>query len=460
MAFKFTLRSAVGIAVACLVGSALAQSPSAPATNSLPTSPATEVLTTSVMACPETPSVPPLLPYGGPFCERPKLFGDWGGWREQQREHGITWDISSTNFYQGVIFGGIDQAYRYGGRGDYIANIDFEKLGFGKGTFLTLHGETIFGESVNFATGGLMPVSLGQAVPVPNGTVTALTGVKLTQFLSESMLVYGGKINLLDEFNQPFSGGARGTNGFMNAGLLIPPILARTLPYSTYGGGFALLRNLEPVFVVSAFDTNNTPTVMGFDTFFNNGVTVNAMATLPTDFNGKKGHYSIGGTYSTATYRTLDDLPYILGRFLQGDLPILPAKQGSWSVYTLMDQAIWVDGCDPSRSWGIFGHGGITDGNPNPIKWSAAMGIGGSNPWRFRKQDTFGVGYYYVGMSENIKSFAPRLVPIGDEHGVELFYNMAVTPWFHLTPDLQFQTPARDRFDPSLIFGLRGKVDF
>ena len=52
------------------------------------------------------------------------------------------------------------------------------------------------------------------------------------------------------------------------------------------------------------------------------------------------------------------------------------------------------------------------------------------------------------------------LGPIGDGQGIELFYNYAVTPWFHLTPDIQVIDPSRELIDTALVLGLRGKIDF
>ena len=94
------------------------------------------------------------------------------------------------------------------------------------------------------------------------------------------------------------------------------------------------------------------------------------------------------------------------------------------------------------------------------LAWAANIGVGGASPFASRKLDTFGVGYYYVGVSESLKNFAPRLVPLGDEQGVEAFYNVGVTPWFHVTPDFQVILPWRERVDTTLVFGLRAKVDF
>jgi porin len=440
-------------------GPAVGQSP-APAP--LPGGEAVERLAATGAATPEAPPPPPAPPpFGGPLLERQKLTGDWFGVRSDLRDHGVTWDVSSTQFYQGVTRGGLDTGFRYGGRADYLLNVDGQKAGLWEGLFINLHAETLYGTSINSLTGSILPPSLGQTLPVPGGEVTALTGVKITQALSENLIVFLGKINTADGFNQPFTGGARGVDGFWNTGLLLPPVLARTVPYSTYGAGFAVLKDLEPVFTATVFDTHNTPTVSGFDTFFTNGATVFAQATLPVEILGRRGHQSVGGTYSSARYAALDNsLPFLITQRLQGDLPPLPTETGSWALFYMFDQAVWADPADPKRSWGVFGNLGLSDGNPNPIRWSANIGVGGSSPFVCRKADTFGVGYFYLGASESLKNFAPRLVPLRDEHGVELFYNAAVTPWFHVTPDVQVITPVRDRAETSVNVGIRGKIDF
>jgi porin len=108
----------------------------------------------------------------------------------------------------------------------------------------------------------------------------------------------------------------------------------------------------------------------------------------------------------------------------------------------------------------VFGNLGIADENPSPFRWAANIGVGGASPLRCRKLDTFGVGSFYVGLNDSLRTFAPRLVPLDDEQGVELFYNIGLTPWCHVTPDLQVVIPARERVDTAVVFGVRAKVDF
>ena len=51
-------------------------------------------------------------------------------------------------------------------------------------------------------------------------------------------------------------------------------------------------------------------------------------------------------------------------------------------------------------------------------------------------------------------------MPVRDERGMELFYNIAVTPWCHITPDLQVVTPILERASTALVLGIRAKIDF
>jgi porin len=407
------------------------------------------------------PAVDPQMekpsPFSGWLFERPKLTGDWLGTRSALAGHGITLDVSNTQYHQGVTGGGLEQEFRYGGRNDYFLNVNGEKVGLKKGLFITLHGETRYGEAANALPGALMPVNLMLTVPEPTGTSTALTGVKFTQFLSENSLVYAGKINTADDFKQPLTG-AGPLNGFQNTALIFNPIYARTVPYSTFGAGYTYLEDKEPLLAVAVFDTNNTPTVSGFDTFFDNGATVFALLNRQTEFFGRPGHQGITGTYSSGAYRNIDPTPY----FDPGQGLVIDStqKSGSWCLTYNFDQAIYVSPDNPQRKWGVFGSLGIADNNPSPINWFASGGISGASPLAHRKADTFGVGYYYVGVSDPLKNLAPVLLPLRDESGVELYYNVQVTPWCQITPDIQIINPFLTRAESSLLFGLRAKVDF
>lgn len=382
---------------------------------------------------------------------------DWCGTRSAMASRGITFDLSTTQFYQGVTSGGQRQAFQYGGRNDYFVNLDGEKAGLGKGSTFTLHGESRYGESDNSLTGALSPVNLMLSVPLSNGSVSGLTGMKYTQVLSENTLVYAGKLNTLDDFKQPLTGSGP-LSGFQNSALIYNPVYARTIPYSTFGAGFAYLKNTERVFEAIVYDTNNTPTVSGFNTLFNNGATVYVQGTLLTSFFDQPGHQGISGTYSSGTYTDLTPTAFLDPT--NGLVLLSTPVKGSWCLTYNFDQAIAVSRDEPQRMWGVFGNLGLADKDPNPVRWFASTGLSGTGPMERRKADSFGLACFYIGISDSLKSRATNLISVRDEYGIELYYNFAVTKWFQITPDLQAISPFRDRADPSLLFGLRAKIDF
>ncbi len=260
---------------------------------------------------PAFPEESPPSPFAGTIFERPKLTGNWWGSRDALAERGLTFDISSTQFYQGVTSGGVNQGFDYGGRNDYYFKLEGEKAGLWKGLVLNLHGESRYGNDINDQSGAVLaPPNIAMLFPLPTGTHTALTAVKATQYVSENTIVFGGKLNMLDELVQPFGAG-RGVDAFMNTGLVFPVVLERTVPYSTLGAGMSILRGSRAVFTLMAFDPQNTPTTSGFESLFTNGVTTLSKLDLPVYFFGLPGHQGVEGTYSTATYTSLRSIPYL-----------------------------------------------------------------------------------------------------------------------------------------------------
>jgi porin len=405
-------------------------------------------------------------PYAGGLTERLRLTGDWGGFRTEFKQKGLTFDLYSTQFYQGVVSGGRDDTWEYGHKLDYLLNADLGKMCLVKGGSLYLHGETRFGNSINEADGLFLPANLPLQFPDSKGDVSALTAIKYTQALSEQFVVFGGKLNTLDDYVLKYSPGMGanlpGLNGFMNTGLVFNPIVMRTVPYSTTGFGAAFLRNEKPFVSVSLLDPDERATT-GFEDSYDRGVVVTGDLTVETCLFDMPGLINVGGVYSTARYRAIDPSAYFIRlplRRLRDAGVVAPEKEGSWALYANHYQALWVDECDKRRTWGVFGQYGISDGNPNPIHFVANFGVGGRSPIRCRTYDTFGAGFFFTGLSDEFKALAAAVLPQQDEYGVELFYNYAVTPWCRLTGDVQFARPSTVGLDIAVIAGSRLQILF
>ena len=91
------------------------------------------------------------------------------------------------------------------------------------------------------------------------------------------------------------------------------------------------------------------------------------------------------------------------------------------------------------------------------MRWLFAAQLCGNSPLPGRAGDTFGVGYYRLGLGDAVKGLLPGL---RDEDGVELFYNVRLGPACHLAPDVQVVRPGLGAYDPALVLGVRLKLDF
>ena len=67
--------------------------------------------------------------------------------------------------------------------------------------------------------------------------------------------------------------------------------------------------------------------------------------------------------------------------------------------------------------------------------------------------------YFYNALNSDFQNAFSMVSPIGDVQGGEVYYNAQITPWFHLTADLQVVEPAVQAEDTALVLGLRGKID-
>jgi porin len=390
------------------------------------------------------------------ILQRPALLGDWGGLRTTFTDHGIDLKPSLTQFYQGLVGGDGDRSFQYGGKLDLFVNIDGEKLGLWPGLFITSHLAYRYGDTLLGTGGTLMSTNTALLFPESKGDVYAITSLVFTQFLSENFGVSIGKFNTVDLYQKPFTGGY-GLDKFMNIAFTAPPLDARTFPPITLGAALTVLHEKEPVITAGVLNSTNTPTTSGFDELGKDGWTGFGTLTLPLKPFGRTGHYSIGGAYSSLKTAALAQNPFVFLPHL--DIP-LKQKEGVWTVNFTFDQYLYQKSSNPNIGWGLFGTVGSSDGNPSPIQLFAHGGIGGNSPIPTRERDNFGIGYYYVGVSNDLLKNLRGFVPIHDEQGVEIFYNLALTGWLRITADVQIIDPFLTRRDTATVFGMRGKIDF
>jgi len=335
-----------------------------------------------------------------------------------------------------------------------VLTSDLGKLGLADDFYVKLRAEHRFGETIVNDIGCFISPTLLADLPIFQSDQLYLANVLFTQKLGDSIALFAGKMDTLDGDTNAFAH-ARGKTQFSNMAFVFNPIVGATVPYSTLGTGFVVLREGEPLVTFTVLNSTDTTATSGFRELGRDGVLLSLALRIPTQFFGLRGHQFFGGTWNNQTYTSIREayIPY-------PDVAI-PTIRGSYSLFYNFDQYLVVDSLDPLRGWGLFGRAGYADELTSPLAWFLSVGLGGHVPIASRPADTFGIGWYYGGTSHKIGPLITnQFGPIGNGQGVELYYNYELTPAIRLTPDLQVLVPALQSVDPSLILGLRAQLIF
>lgn len=408
---------------------------------------------------PAKPAVPRLVPYvdySGDLWQRPALTGDWGGARQKLMDKGVRFDLSLTQTYQGNVAGGTRNTAYYQGGLRYDLSLDTTYMGLWPGGMLKIRGETRYGKSNNFHTGSLMPVNTDSLYPVPEQDTTSLSELYYVQFVAPQLGFTVGRISL--RLNTPFTGDE--TTQFMNTAFFVPPILGTTFPLTTTAAGVVALPTKWLTITTLVLDSEGAANVTGFDpdTVFSQGTSVFQMVQATIKPFGLTGHQGLLWTWSDKNRVAFQQNAFaIVESILQGAPPVLNRSPDDWTVVYTFDQYVYTKPDKPREGIGFFGYYGVGPAVVNPIRANYSIGIGGQGMIPTRGKDTYGIAYYYLNLSDNL----PRAIRTRaeDEQGVELFYNIAVTDWLHITPDLQIIDPARKSVGTDWVLGVRVKMD-
>lgn len=411
--------------------------------------------------------------YSGDFLTRSTLTGDWDGVRDDLEARGVTLDMNLTQVEQGVLSGGTDDVWQYGGRGNLTVNLDTQKLGLWPGGFASLEVEGNFGNGINLNTGAIDPVNTNQLFPDAGGDNFNVPQLSFTQFVSPYFGVLAGKLDTMSSDENEFAHG-KGDTQFMNLAFNINPVALVAAPYSPLGAGLIVLPTEDPAAAVlnaAVIQSTAQASTAGFDHISSNDLTFAGEGRVRTRFFGLTGHQLVGAEYSNKQFRSIDQrLDFILQNRR------LARTDGTWAVYYNFDQFLYEIDKHTGRGVGLFGRFGAADGDPNFLQYFFSAGIGGKGLIPDRVNDQFGLGYYYLDVANPTLSVLSRSVAfLRDEWGFEAYYNLALTPWLIFTPDVQVIGPAQRRqrgsgtlrsgglvqgVDTATVFGLRLRMVF
>jgi porin len=408
------------------------------------------------------------------FWTRPTLTGDWGGLRPRLKDCGFTFGGNMTQFGFGLgggvyrpVFPALEEGntFKYTGRNEYEMTVDLEKFGgMPKGT-LFVRAQQWYGQygNVSANTGSFPPAIFPAALPpAPNNEgMPYITDFLLTQPLSKNWVVFAGKKNVIGAADQDDFAGGNGTAQFMNQAFIANPAFLLGLPYSSFTAGVVSPREWGG-FSAYVFDPQDrTREFFKLDDLFSKGVIVGGEVKVKTNFFSLPGEQHVGAMWKHVELTDLRFNEPPPGVYPEPVVPGFPTLKDSYTIYHGFDQYLRVYSEDSKRGWGLFGRASISDGNPTPVKYFLSGGIGGYSPFAYKRGDTFGIGVYYVGASQEFGPLPRALVGPRDGYGVELFYNFQLTPWMNLTPDFQMIRPEGGALaNNSYIGGFRLNMKF
>ena len=397
----------------------------------------------------------PHLDYRGDLLSRPALIGDCGGLRQQLMDKGLRFDINLTQTLQDNVAGGKEEGLTYQEGFDFGFRLDTGHAGLWPGGLLVARGEARYGKSNNLKTGALMPVNTDSLFPVPEDDVVALSELYYMQFLTPWVGILAGKLS----FREKNVFAHDETAQFMNTAFNFDPVLGTTIPLSTLGAGVVLLPAEWFNITTLVVDSEGRADSSGFDTVFNRGTSLAQIAEFAIKPFGLPGHQRVGWTWSDRQrIQFQQDFRVVIGTILTGNTSLLSREDKDGSFFYDFDQYVYLAPGTKDRGLGVFGRFGLGDEDVNPIGSFYSLGIGGKGLIPGRETDTFGAGFYYAGLSDKLPRIIKRFTQ--NEQGVEVYYNISITPWMHITPDIQIIDPARESVATTVVAGIRMKIDF
>jgi porin len=392
---------------------------------------------------------------------RPTMLGDIGGLRTALGNYGISLGLYETSEVQGNTSGGLKQGAIYDGLTTLTLGIDTQKMFGWEGGIFNLSALQIHGRSLSqFYLANLQTASNIEATPT-----TRLWEIWYQQaFLGGKMDLKIGQQAVDQEFMLSVSS-SQFVNTVMGWAALPSVDLyagGPTYPLSTLGVRLRG-RPTDNLTILGGVFQDNAPG----GPFFNDsqlrgtsryGINFNLrtgalilmevqyainqspagdtnQASAPT---GLPGTYKLGVWYDTAPFPDLRAA-------VNSTSGAMPMAQGNYSLYALMDQAVWRQ-ASTSRVVGVFARAMGAPGDRNLVDFSADAGITLNAPLPGRDYDVVGIGYGVAKISRaaqevgrEVGTFGGVQYPTGSsESFIEVTYIAQITPWQQLQPDFQY----------------------
>lgn len=417
---------------------------------------------------PSVPATSQPLDAANSIWTRDKLTGDWWGVRPKLSDRGLDLDFRLTQYYQGVSSGGVNQNSEYGGTMDYRLNLDAGKLFGAKGLSFNMHARTRWGYDINADAGALVLPNGGMMMPSPGGYHgTDITGLTATYmfpaYCGRTALITAGVLDAIDMVTGFFPNIGYGQEGFWNVNALSSnlPWFGAVQGLSLYGG---MAITVHPKYQTAEsgllfIGTENESTSWNsVSSAFSDGIWLAGFHRFFWEMDGKMGYFMVFGGTSTKEQASNDPLDFIN---VPGQGLVSTKEKKPWDIALYIYQDIWEESPGSKRKANIFLGATLGPGNPQFAQWNFFANAEMFGPFASRPLDRAGVVGWWNGLSSNVKNLtAAGGLRIRDTWGFEMYYSYALTPWSHLTADLQLVQNQNSDDAFAIIPGVRMMIDF
>jgi porin len=394
--------------------------------------------------------------------------GDWEGWRTGLQEHGIDPQFRLSQYGQWVADGGVETDGGYAGTMDYRINADLRKLfGLWDGLSVSMHARSRWGQDVNQSAGAFTLPNAGPIMPLPGKyTGTDVTGLTVSQYLpafpGRIGVITLGKIDVIDTVTMFFPSVGYGQEGFWNVNALVTalPWFGAVEGLSLYGG-YAATFNQEYENAESGILVTGTEGVSdnwnSLTDSFDDGVWIAAFQRVFWKLEDKPGYLMIFAAGSTREQPSNDPRDWTV---IPGQGIVSTDEDRPWDIALYLSQVLWQAEDDPTRKATIMLGGTVGPDDPQFAQYNFFSSIEAFGPMASRPRDRMGVSFWYNWLADNYKQLVRPVVNLRDLYGFEIYYNISINKWFHVTPDLQVIKNERNGDDVAIIPGIRAVIDF
>ncbi|MBK9126885.1 MAG: carbohydrate porin [Phycisphaerales bacterium] len=390
-----------------------------------------------------------------------RLLGDLWGARPWLGERGISVDLGFTSAFLMNARGGRQtrHAHRWPGRYDLELSVDTEPLGLWRGGKLYARAEGGWADSISDR--GYVPSVMALDNNVIGNQEILLAELWYEQSLLDDKLRIriGRMAPALDFDTNAYANDP--TAQFLNAGLNNTQNLPAA--FFVYPLGLQIVATPCEWFYAAAgvYDAQSDNVETGFrSAFHRDGWTtslyeIGLTPTWETPWGKLPGAYRVGLWYDPQTK------PRYFNTY-GGRRTTAPLRSDDVGFYTSLDQMVWrenpaVDGDD--QGLGLFARYGYARGDVNEMEhfWSAGGQYLGLIPTR--DSDVLGIGVAQAMLSPGIRYEGRRA---DRETVLEVYYNIEIFPWLHITPDMQwiFNPGGEDGGREAVVLGFRVQMTF